>query len=204
VNAADGKDIVPPAKFMPANGKPYAMNLFNNVIYTHSAQGCGGNPNMAYSYDLATHKVGSWGPAGGGMWGRSGPAISANGTMYTGTGDGRWDPENGLYGNGIIGVKQNAETKSLDLVDYYGPSNAEWLFKRDLDMQVTPAIFNYKGKEYMVDASKVPSLHWTRIIGGDDHRTPVYLLICNEMVTCGSRHLGFLATWEDSKRTRGC
>jgi len=44
-----------------------------------SAQGVGNmmsrNPNIAYSYDLATHKVGSWGPAGGGMWGRSGPAI---------------------------------------------------------------------------------------------------------------------------------
>ena len=47
--------------------------------------------------------------------------------MYTGTGDGRWDPENGLYGNGIIGVKQNPKTKALELVDYYGPSNAEWL-----------------------------------------------------------------------------
>ena len=33
--------------------------------------------------------------------------------MYTGTGDGRWDPENGLYGNGIIGVKQNPKTKAL-------------------------------------------------------------------------------------------
>ena len=61
---------------MPFNGKPYALNLVNNVIYTHTAQGCGGNPNMAYSYDLATNKVGSWGPAGGGMWGRSGPAVS--------------------------------------------------------------------------------------------------------------------------------
>ena len=63
-------------RFMPFNGKPYALNLVNNVIYTHTAQGCGGNPNMAYSYDLATNKVGSWGPAGGGMWGRSGPAVS--------------------------------------------------------------------------------------------------------------------------------
>ena len=183
------------------------MNLFNNVIYTHSAQGCGGNPNMAYSYDLATHKVGSWGPAGGGMWGRSGPAISANGTMYTGTGDGRWDPENGLYGNGIIGVKQNPETKSLDLVDYYGPSNAEWLVKRDLDMQVTPAIFNYKGKEYMVDASKECRLYFmdTESIGGDDHRTPVYRtpLICNEIVDFAEAGIwGSLATWEDAKGTR--
>ncbi len=40
---------------MPPNGKPYALNLVNNVIYTHSGQGCGGNPNMAYSYDLATN-----------------------------------------------------------------------------------------------------------------------------------------------------
>ena len=207
VNAADGKDIVPPAKFMPPNGKPYAMNLFNNVIYTHSAQGCGGNPNMAYTYDLATHKVGSWGPAGGGMWGRSGPAISASGTMYTGTGDGRWDPENGLYGNGIIGVKQDPETKRLDLVDYYGPSNADWLVKRDLDMQVTPAIFNYQGKEYMVDASKECRLYFmdTESIGGDDHRTPLYRtpLICNEMVDFAEAGIwGSLASWEDSKGTR--
>ena len=47
---------------------------------------------------------GGWGPAGGGMWGRSGPAISSNGTLYTGTGDGRWAPEIGVYGNGIIYV----------------------------------------------------------------------------------------------------
>ena len=32
VNAADGKDNAPPAKFMPPNGKPYAMNLFKNVL----------------------------------------------------------------------------------------------------------------------------------------------------------------------------
>ncbi len=207
VNAADGEELAPPAKFMPPNGKPYAMSLFKNVVYVHSAQGCGGNPNMAYAYDLATNKVGSWGPAGGGMWGRSGPAISSSGVMYTGTGDGRWDPEQGLYGNGIIGVKQNPTTKALDLVDYYGPSNAEWLVKRDLDMQVTPAIFEYKGKEYMVDASKECRLYFmdTESIGGDDHRTPVYRtpLICNELVDFAEAGIwGSLASWEDSKGTR--
>ena len=67
--------------------------------------------------------------------------------MYTGTGDGPWNPENGVYGNGIIGVMQDPVTKAGKLVDYYGPSNAEWLFKRDLDMQVTPAIFKYKGRD---------------------------------------------------------
>jgi outer membrane protein assembly factor BamB len=207
LNAADGEDIKQPMKWMPPNGKPYALNLVNGVIYTHTAQGCGGNPNVVYAYDLATDKVGTWGPAGGGMWGRTGPAISSKGVMYTGTGDGRWDPESGIYGNGIIGVKQNPETKALDLVDYYGPSNAEWLVKRDLDMQVTPVIFNYKGKELMVDAGKECRLYLmdTDSIGGDDHRTPLYRspLLCNEDVNFASAGIwGSLASWEDSKGTR--
>jgi len=207
LNVADGEDIAPPAKFVPPNGKPYALNLFKNVIYTHTAQGCGGNPNVVYAYDLATNKVGSWGPAGGGMWGRTGPAISSKGVMYTGTGDGRWDPENGVYGNGIIGVKQDPATKSLELSDYYGPTNAEWLVKRDLDMQVTPAIFFYKGKEYMVDAGKECRIYLmdTDSIGGDDHRTPLWRgpLICNEDVDFQSEGIwGSMASWEDSKGTR--
>jgi outer membrane protein assembly factor BamB len=207
LNVADGEDLAPPAKWMPPNGKPYGLNLFKNVIYTHTAQGCGGNPNVIYSYDLATHKAGSWGPAGGGMWGREGPAISADGTMYTGTGDGKWDPENGIYGNGIVGVKQNSDTKALELADYYGPSNAEWLAKRDLDMQVTPAIFNYKGRELMVDAGKECRVYLmdTKSIGGDDHRTPLYRtpLICNEDVNFASAGIwGSMATWEDAQGTR--
>jgi outer membrane protein assembly factor BamB len=203
VDASTGEELGPPTKFMPPNGKPYALNLMNNVLYTHTAQGCGGNPNMAYAYDLATHKVGSWGPAGGGMWGRSGPAISRSLVMYTGTGDGRWDPENGIFGNGIIGVKQNPTTKALELVDYYGPSNAEWLAKRDLDMQVSPAIFDYKGKEYMIDASKECRIYLmaTDSIGGDDHRTPAFRtpLICNEFVDFAEAGIwGSLATWDDN------
>jgi outer membrane protein assembly factor BamB len=207
LNAADGEDLAPPAKWMPPNGKPYALNLWNNVIYTHTAQGCGGNPNVVYAYDLATNKAGSWGPAGGGMWGRTGPAISQTGTMYTGTGDGRWDPENGIYGNGIIGVKQDPQTKALVLDDYYGPSNAEWLAKRDLDMQVTPVIFNYKGRELMVDAGKECRMYLmdTKSIGGDDHRTPLYRspLLCNEDVNFASAGIwGSLASWEDAKGVR--
>src|SRR5580704_507408 len=207
LNVADGEDVVAPSKFMPPNGKPYALNLFNGVLYTHTAQGCGGNPNMVYMFDLASGKVGNWGPAGGGMWGRQGPAISADGTMYTGTGDGNFNPEIGAFGNGIVGIKQNPETKAAELVDYYGPSNAAWLWKRDLDMQVTPTIFNYKGHEFMADAGKECRVYLmdTASIGGDDHRTPLYRtpLICNEDVNFASAGIwGSLATWQDSKGTR--
>jgi outer membrane protein assembly factor BamB len=207
INVGDGEEIAAPSKFMPPNGKPYALNLFNNTIYTHTAQGCGGNPNMGYVFDLATKKVGTWGPAGGGMWGRTGPAISKDGTMYTGTGDGRWAPEEGVYGNGIVGLKPDPATKKLQLEDYYGPSNAEWLWKRDLDMQVTPVIFDYKGKELMADAGKECRmiLMDTKSIGGDDHRTPLYRspLLCNEDVNFASAGIwGSLASWEDAKGTR--
>jgi len=207
LNAANGEDIAPPAKWMPPNGKPYALNLFDNVLYTHTAQSCGGNPNMAYSYDLATNKAGSWGPVGGGMWGRTGPAMSADGTMYTGTGDGQWDPANGIYGSGIVGLKQDPRTKALALADFYGPSNAEFLVKRDLDMQVTPAIFQYKGRELMVDAGKECRIYLmdTKSIGGDDHRTPLYRSpqICNEDYNSASQGIwGSMATWEDAQGTR--
>jgi hypothetical protein len=141
------------------------------------------------------------------MWGRTGPAISKNGTMYTGTGDGRWAPEDGVYGNGIVGLKPDPKTGALQLEDYYGPSNAEWLVKRDLDMQVTPVIFDYKGKELMVDAGKECRLYLmdTASIGGDDHRTPLQRtpLLCNEDVNFASAGIwGSLASWEDGKGTR--
>src|SRR5262249_22328418 len=108
---------------------------------------------------------------------------------------------------GIIGVKQDPQTKAAKLVDYYGPSNAEWLWKRDLDMQVTPAIFHYKGKELMVDAGKECRVYLmdTESIGGDDHRTPLYRtpLLCNEDVNFASAGIwGSMASWEDSKGTR--
>jgi hypothetical protein len=79
--------------------------------------------------------------------------------------------------------------------------------KRDLDMQVTPVIFNYKGRELMVDASKECRLYMmdTKSIGGDDHRTPEYRtpLFCNEDVNFASAGVwGSLASWEDSKGTR--
>jgi hypothetical protein len=92
-------------------------------------------------------------------------------------------------------------------MDYYGPTNAEWLFKRDLDMQVSCAIFKYKGKELMVDAGKEGLMYLmdTESIGGDDHRTPLYRtpLYCNEEVNFASAGVwGSLATWEDAKGAR--
>src|SRR5436190_8848124 len=42
LNAADGAEVSPPARFIPPNGKPYALNLHRDTVYASTAQGCGG------------------------------------------------------------------------------------------------------------------------------------------------------------------
>ena len=206
LDVATGEEIEPPALFVPPNGKPYGLNLVNAVIYTSTAQGCGGNPNNFYAYDLATKKVGNWAPGSGGFWPRTGPSVGKDGTVYAGSGDGDYDPEQQIYGQALIGVKQNPQTKALELKDWYAPSNAFWMRKRDLDFNTSSPIFDYKGKEYLVSSSKECRI-WlldTSALGGEDHRTPVYRtpLICNEEVNFTMGIWGALATWEDSNGTR--
>jgi outer membrane protein assembly factor BamB len=207
VDVATGEEIAPPELFMPPNGKPYGLNLYNGVIWTTTAQGCGGNPNTVYAFDLATKKVGTFQPGSGGMWPRSGPSLTKDGMLIAGTGDGDYYPESRIYGMTIVGVKQNPETKALYLADWYTPSNAIWLRKRDLDMNVTGPVFDYQGKEYVVQSSKECRI-WlldTAALGGDDHRTPVYRtpLYCNEEVNFAAAGVwGALATWVDNAGTR--
>ena len=121
LDVATGEEIEPPELFVPPNGKPYGLNLVNGVIYTTTAQGCGGNPNNFYSFDLATKKVGNWAPGSGGMWPRTGPSVGKDGTVYAGSGDGDYHPEQQIYGQAMIGVKQNPQTKALELKDWYAP-----------------------------------------------------------------------------------
>jgi hypothetical protein len=42
INLGDGENVAPPEKFIPGNGKPYALNYKDGVVYTATAQGCGG------------------------------------------------------------------------------------------------------------------------------------------------------------------
>ena len=120
INAADGSDVAPPDKFLPPNGKPYALNVVNGVVYTATAQGCGGVPNALYSYHLATRKASTFQPAGGGMWGRRGAAVSPEGVVYMVTGDAMFSPQTKSLGNAIVGAKLD-DNQQLQLVDYFAP-----------------------------------------------------------------------------------
>jgi outer membrane protein assembly factor BamB len=206
VNLADGKEIAAPEKFMPPNGKPYALNLVNGVIYTASAQGCGGVPNGFYAFDLKTRRATTFTPAGGGMWGRRGTSISPEGVVYLGTGDGLFSPTTKNLGNTIVGAKID-ENGQLQLVDYFAPPNANFLWRRDLDMNITPVIFDEGGRHFLVSSSKECRL-WLLdrdALGGDDHRTAVYTtpLLCNDAQAFDAHGVwGALATWKDAQGTR--
>ena len=153
LDLATGQDIVPPEKFAPPNAKPYALNLFNGAIYTATAQGCGGTTNAFVAYNLATKRTAIFAPAGGGMWGRRGVTIDPEGRVYIGTGDAIFDDKSQSLGNAIVSVKM-AATGELELVDYYAPPNANWMFRRDLDVNVTPVAFDHQGRKFLVGTSK--------------------------------------------------
>ena len=103
--------------------------------------------------------------------------------MFLGTGDAMFDPMNRRLGNGIVGVKIDAN-KQLQLADYFGAPNANWLWRRDLDVNVTPMAFDYRGRKFLVGSSKECRL-WLldrEALGGDDHRTTLDTtpLVCND------------------------
>lgn len=204
LSVADGEDLAPPVDFLPPNAKAYSLNLVDNYIYSTNAQGCGGNQNKVWSIDLASKQVHSFLPGGGGgLWGRSGPAVGFDGLVYAPTGDGEFAPEKNMYSEALIAVTP----KDVKLKDYFAASNAAFLWKRDLDMQVTPAIFKYKERELLATSSKECRVFLldAHNLGGADHRTPLFRtpLMCNEEVNFAAAGVwGSLATWQDSKGTR--
>ena len=206
VNLADGRPVAPPEKFIPGNGKPYALNLFEGVIYTATAQGCGGLTNAFYSFDLASRRASAFIPAGGGLWGRRGASIAPDGTVYLGTGDAQFDPATRRLGNGIVAVKADAN-KQLQLVDYFGAPNANWLWRRDLDVNTTPVVFDYQGRKFLLGTSKECRL-WLLdrdALGGEDHRTSLFTtpLLCNDAQAFDAKGIwGALGAWQDQAGTQ--
>ena len=142
-------------------------------------------------------------PLGGGLWGRRGAAIDPEGRVFLGTGDAMFDPLTRRLGNGIVGVKLDAN-KQLQLVDYFGAPNANWLWRRDLDVNTTPIALDYRGRKFLIGTSKECRL-WLLdrdSLGGEDHRTTLQTtpLICNDAQAFDAKGVwGALGAWQDDK-----
>jgi outer membrane protein assembly factor BamB len=206
MDPATGEEKDAPIQMLPGvYGKAYGLNLVNNVVYTVSGQACHGVPNELYAVDLTTKKAFSSTPGQGGIFGTAGPAIGSDGTIYFETGDGVYDVAAGKLSTSVQAY--TSANDQLTLKDYYTPSNHAWLTKRDLDMNTTPVVFPYLGRDLLVGSGKEGRyfLMDSKSLGGANHETPLYRtpLVSNKNVnfqTEGS--WGSFASWEGKDGTR--
>jgi len=186
-------------------GKPYGLNLVGNILYTVTGQGCGGVHNALYAVNLENRKVTESSPPQAGLWGVAGPAVGQDGTVYFESGDGAYDAAAGKLSTSVEAFTFSND--QLTLKDYYSPSNHVWLTRRDLDMNVTPVVFPYKGRDVLVGSGKEGRyfLMDSKSLGGADHMTPLFRsdLISNKNVNFQTEGTwGSLASWAGKDGTR--
>ena len=205
VDLGTGSNRFGPVQFVPPFSKSWSLNLANGTIYTSLSQGCGGGASGLYSMDIRepfnpiTRHLLVNNAGGGGIWGRGGPVIGANGRVYGATGDGLWEPSRGFYGSSIVAASIN----DLRLVDYYTPRNWKDINDYDWDISCSSPVWfanqNYQllavgGKEgvvYLMDADS---------LGSKDHHSPLYItprLANDEDTFEGKGVWGALSAWTD-------
>jgi outer membrane protein assembly factor BamB len=206
VDLATGAESDAPIKVLPMPyGKPYGLSLVNNVIYTVTGQGCGGVPNALYAVNLETRKLTVSSPPQAGLWGTAGAAVGSDGTIYFESGDGPYDAALGKLSTSVEAF--TFANDHLALKDYYSPTNHVWLTRRDLDMNVTPVVFPYQGRDFIVASGKEGRyfLLDSNSLGGADHMTPVFRseLLSNKNVNFQTEGTwGSLASWLGKDGTR--
>jgi outer membrane protein assembly factor BamB len=206
IDLATGAETDPPIQMLPLPyGKPYGLSLVNNVVYTVTGQGCGGVPNALYAVDLNSRNVTASTPPQAGLWGTAGAAVGSDGTIYFESGDGPYDAALGKLSTSVEAFTYSAG--SLTLKDYYSPSNHVWLTRRDLDMNVTPVVFPYQGRDFIVASGKEGRyfLLDSKSLGGSDHMSPVFRsdLLSNKNVNFQTEGTwGSLASWLGKDGTR--
>jgi outer membrane protein assembly factor BamB len=206
IDLSTGNESDPPIQVLPLPyGKPYGLNLVNNVVFTVTGQGCGGVPNALYAVNLATKKLTVSTPPQAGLWGTAGPAVGSDGTIYFESGDGAYDASAGKLSTSVEAFTFDHD--QLTLKDFYSPSNHVWLSRRDLDMNVTPVAFPYKGSDLIVGSGKEGRYFVmdSKSMGGADHMTPLFRseLYSNKNVNFQTEGTwGSLSSWESKDGTR--
>jgi outer membrane protein assembly factor BamB len=206
MDLSTGNESDPAIQVLPLPyGKPYGLNLVNNVAYTATGQGCGGVPNALYAVNLDNKKLTVSTPPQAGLWGTAGAAVGSDGTIYFESGDGPYDASTGQLSMSVQAFTFSND--QLTLKNYYTPSNGVWLTRRDLDMNVTPVVFPYKGRDLVVASGKEGRYFVldSKSIGGADHMSPLFRseLISNKNANFQTEGTwGSLASWEGKNGTR--
>jgi outer membrane protein assembly factor BamB len=181
---ADGRQLMPPARFVPPYSKMWSLNYSGGVLYTSISQDCNnahsgiaamnpdapGKPVIFFSTTGACEKS----FCGAGIWGRGGPAVDFSGYVYGATGDAPFDPAANMFGDTLVKLAPG----SLDLAGYYTPADWEYLTRKDLDMgTTTPAIFRWRHRVLAAIGGKEGAVYLvdTATMSGPQHRLAGYI-----------------------------
>ena len=201
-----GKTRLGPIQFVPPFSKNWSLNLIDGIVYTSISQGCGGARSGIYSVDLrdpgrpvVRDLLVSTG-GGAGIWGRGGPVAAASGRIYASTGDGEFDPPQGLFGSTFIA----ASPHDLQVVDYFAPTNYKHVTQYDLDMAAaSPAWFAHRDFNLLAGGGKEGVLYLldADALGNKDHHTPLFTmkLANDEGEFQGKGIWGAVSIWHDEE-----
>jgi hypothetical protein len=138
---------------------------------------------------------------GGGIWGRGGPVVGANGRIYAAAGDGNFNPLMSEYCNTVFA----ASLRNLEILDYFIPLNWREVNRLDWDLGSTsPVWFAHRDRNLVALGAKegVVYLLDGDSLGDKDHFTPLYTtprLGNDEDSFEGKGVWGSLSAWQDDK-----
>jgi outer membrane protein assembly factor BamB len=127
--------------------------------------------------------------------------VGKNGRIYGFAGDGDFDPGVGEFGSSVVA----ASLRSMQLVDYYTPTNWKDINRFDLDMgSGSPVWLAYKDYNLLAGAGKegVVYLMDADLLGDKDHQTPLFVtprLGNDERSFEGKGIWGALSAWRDEE-----
>ena len=193
-----------PAPFVPAYSKNWSLNLRDGIVYTSISQGCAGARSGIYSMDVRRpgrpvvrdlFTSGTW---QGGIWGRAGVAIGADGRVFASTGDGPFNPAEREYGSSVLGVAP----RTLEVKDYFSPLNFQQLTRYDLDISAASVIWlPYRNFSLVAGGGKEGKLYLLNAesLGTRDHQTPLYTQkLANDDLAYEEEGIwGELSSWRD-------
>ncbi|MDE0107859.1 MAG: PQQ-binding-like beta-propeller repeat protein [Bryobacterales bacterium] len=178
LDLATGKEKYRSQQWVPAFAKTWSLNRIGDVLYTPISQNCGDTVSGVTSIDVSDPEnivIRVWRSTpeyGAGVWGRAGVAIGKDGGIYAGTGDAPYNPGLRIFGNTMFRL----DPDTLKLVDYYTPTNWEYVWKRDFDITASALVLDYKSRELVVIGGKEGVLYLmdAEDMGGLTHHDNLY------------------------------
>jgi outer membrane protein assembly factor BamB len=160
----DGRMLLPGVQFLPPFSKMASLSYIDGVLYSTTSQDCNLGRSGVWAIDpdspgrvvrtLYTASSCSKGFCGAGIWGRAGVASDGAGSLYVGTGDASFDPPVGQWGMSVLQL----DAKSLEVKDWFVPTNRDLVNKLDLDLGNTSrAVFRWHDRTLAVLGEKKES-----------------------------------------------